>query len=43
VLDALGKGFYGNFGLKHVFKDILRDAIKHRIKGQCCGSQKIRA
>lgn len=32
MLAALGKGFYGNFGLKHVFKDILRGGIKHRPK-----------
>jgi len=32
MLAALGKGFYGNFGLKHVFKDILRDGIKHRLR-----------
>ncbi len=33
LLAALGKDFYGNFGLKHVFKDILRDGIKHRFRG----------
>jgi len=35
-LAALGKGFYGNFGLKHVFKDILRDGIKHRLRKPGC-------
>ena len=29
-MATLDKGFYGNFGLKHVFKDILRGGIKHR-------------
>ena len=35
-MAALGKGFYGNFGLKHVFKDILRDGIKHRLREPGC-------
>jgi hypothetical protein len=29
-LAALDKDFCCNFGLKHVFKDILRGGIKHR-------------
>jgi hypothetical protein len=36
MLAALGEGFYGNFGLKHVFKDILRDGIKHRLREPGC-------
>jgi hypothetical protein len=36
MLAALGKGFYGNFGLKHVFKDILRDGIKHKLREPGC-------
>jgi hypothetical protein len=36
-LAALGKDFCGNFGLKHVFKDILRGGIKHKLKERALG------
>ena len=35
-MATLGKYFYGNFGFKHVFKDILRDGIKRSLGEPNC-------